>query len=159
MKKSTKYYEKQDLIKLQINDYLDEMKLSEDEKKVIMEDRGEDEFVITDADIFRQGDCQLFAYVLNKKWKYKVYKIQQDKSFHIFCKSPDGRAYIDVRGITCDFHEFIVGLNILDLQKDISEEYRFKEDDFEEPYANISIAFAEALIESDERRYKLDNIK
>lgn len=64
-----------------------------------------------------------------------------------------------MRGITCDFHEFMQGLYILDLQKDISEEYKFKEDDFEEPYTNISIAFAEALIESDERRYKLDNIK
>lgn len=76
MKSVTKYYEKQDLIKLQIKDYLDEMKLSADEKKLIIEDRDEDEFVITDADIFRQGDCQLFAYVLNKKWKYKVYNIQ-----------------------------------------------------------------------------------
>lgn len=66
----------------------------------------------TDADDFRQGSCQLFAYALNEKYGYPVYIIEKGPYFHIFCKTKDGLNYVDVRGMTSSFCEFILELDV-----------------------------------------------
>lgn len=108
-----------------------------------------------DADIFRQGSCQIFAYALHEEFGYKVYKIQVGKSFHIFCKSDDESKYIDVRGITSDFNTFITGSDVSNVEQDVSKEYKFEEDDFTCEFADIALAFAKSIIKKGRERYKL----
>lgn len=69
------YYHKSDLMEISIERY--EKALREADvgySKSLLEDP-ESEFVLYDADVFRQGVCQLFAYALNEKFGYPVYKI------------------------------------------------------------------------------------
>lgn len=110
-------------------------------------------FVFYDADMFRQGVCQLFAYVLHRKFGYKVYIIKAEKGFHIFCKTLDGQ-YVDVRGMTHSFSEFIGGLELPDIKDDTSEPYSFCDNDFDGDYHNVALVFANELIEHDIQRYK-----
>lgn len=111
------------------------------------------EFVLDDADIFRQGVCQLFAYALREKFGYKVFKLQSGVSFHIFCKSDDGTEYIDVRGKTKSFKTFVDGSELIYTDTDDSEEYVFEESDLAEPFYDIGIMFAEAIIHDNPERY------
>ena len=110
-------------------------------------------FAFDDADDFRHGACQLFAYALKEAFGYKVYKIQSNKSFHIFCKSDDGRVYIDVRGKTSSFEEFVQELFLINSEIDNSEEYQFIEADFNQPFHDVGLLFAEAIIRNDPKRY------
>ncbi len=65
-----------------------------------------------DASYFLQGSCELFALALHQEFGFKVYTIPTKISFHCFCKSNYNGAevYIDVRGATTDFNEFISGV-------------------------------------------------
>ena len=65
---------------------------------------------------FLHGSCDVFAYYLNKQYKYDVeciYERDDDDNkrlIHAYCteKLSDGSvAYIDVRGVTTDYDEFI----------------------------------------------------
>ena len=114
------YYTKEDLEKISIKKYL-----GTDERIVELVDGRDSEFVLDNADVFRQGVCQLFAYALNEKYKYPVFIMTVDRCFHIFCKSKDGKYYVDVRGITSDFNRFISGTDISYTPVDISEPYSF----------------------------------
>ena len=123
------YYHKSDLMEISIERY--EKALREADvgySKSLLEDP-ESEFVLYDADVFRQGVCQLFAYALNEKFGYPVYKIQSINTFHVFCKSYDKQKYIDVRGITEDFTVFITGTDLYKIRNDISEAYQFIDED------------------------------
>ena len=111
------------------------------------------EFALDDADIFRQGVCQLFAYALRETFGYTVYKIQSGTSFHIFCKSEDGTEYIDVRGKTKSFEEFVNGSDLLDTDIDDSKEYTFDYSDLNDPFYDIGLLFAEAIIHDNPERY------
>ena len=110
-------------------------------------------FVFYNADVFRQGVCQLFAYALNQKFGYKVYEIKVASAFHIFCKTLDNQ-YVDVRGMTPSFSEFICGLELPHIDNDTSVAYSFSDSDFNGDYHDIALAFASALIEHDIQRYK-----
>ena len=150
------YYNKNDLIKISIERF--EKNLREANvgySKSLLEDP-ESEFVLVNADVFRQGVCQLFAYALNEIFKYPIYKIEDNKCFHVFCKSCDGRKYIDVRGVTDNFKRFIAGTEVLShLQIDTSEAYQLTKEDLIGEYNGIGLEFARAIINADIDRYTI----
>lgn len=149
-----KYYCKKDLLNISIAEFADILKSdpSINYTDALLED-ADTEFILDDADVFRQGVCQLFAFALQEEFGYKVYKISVKGGIHIFCKSPDGAEYIDVRGKTHSFREFILGSDVPITDEDSSEEYSFEEDDFSGDYYDIGLAFARELIRNDRERY------
>lgn len=150
------YYNKNDLIKISIERF--EKSLSDANvgySKSLLEDP-ESEFVLFDADVFRQGVCQLFAYVLNEIFDYPIYRIEENNSFHVFCKSCDGSKYIDVRGVTDNFRRFIAGTECLyHLPKDTSKVYKLTKEDLSGDYNGIGLEFARAIIKDDIDRYTI----
>lgn len=149
-----KYYNKSDLSKLGILQFMEKIECGKamDLRQIIVNDL---RFVFYDADVFRQGVCQLFAYALHQRFGYKVHIIKAQNRCHIFCKTLDNQ-YVDVRGMTHSFNEFICGLEFLDIKDDTSEAYSFSDDDFTGAYHNVALAFANAIIEHDVQRYKAD---
>ena len=147
---SNEYLTKKELEHKDIRKYLSKISNYIDISDEILED---DEFVVDDADEYRQGICQLFAYELNQKYGYPVFIIKKDKHPHIFCKSKDGKYYIDVRGITDDFTEFLQSLEY-SYDTDVKvEPYEFVEEDFKEKYTKIYEVFARIIIQEDIERY------
>ena len=144
------YFCKEDLEQISIKEYL-----GTDKSITELVDDIDSDFVLDNADVFRQGVCQLFAYALNQKFNYPVFIISVDGRFHIFCKSEDGKYYIDVRGITPDFEKFIRGTEVPYTPVDISVPYSFIEEDFNGEYHDIGLRFAGAIIDEDEERYRL----
>ena len=146
------FYNKSDLSKISILQF---SKQFENSKSIDLNQMVENnlDFVFCDADIFRQGVCQLFAYVLNQKFGYKVYEINVAGAFHIFCKTSDNQ-YVDVRGMTPSFSEFICGLELPHIDNDTSATYSFSDGDFNGDYRDVALVFANALIEHDIQRYK-----
>lgn len=147
------YYNKSDLSKLTILQFSEQLK---DSKSINLEQLVEtdERFVFDNADVFRQGVCQIFAYALHKRFGYKVYEIRIEIGCHIFCKTSDNQ-YVDVRGITNSFKEFILGTEVPNIEEDNSEIYTFTDEDFSCYYCDIALGFANALIDSDIERYKL----
>ena len=141
------YYTKEDLEKISIADFSEELKqIPYINYSDLLVESPDSEFVLDTADIFRQGVCQLFAYALWEAFGYGVYIIRGGCSFHIFCKSKDRLSYIDIRGKTNDFYTFISGLDVPTLPNDVSEPYSFEDYD-------IGLAFARVLIMRDTERY------
>lgn len=60
---------------------------------------------------FLQGSCQLFSLALHKKFGYEAFEIQGKNGVYYFCRSThNGQPiYIDIRGATTDFNEFLAG--------------------------------------------------
>ena len=69
-----------------------------------------------DAWVLLNGYCNIFAAELSKEMKYNAYIIEQTnkKGFHVFCQvyKDNNWYYIDVRGATSDFNEFINGIRL-----------------------------------------------
>ena len=62
------------------------------------------------ADIFLHGSCQLFSLALYKRFGYEAFKITwEGRHIHYFCMIDVCRTkiFIDVRGMTTDFNEFV----------------------------------------------------
>ena len=152
---SKEYLTKKELEDKNIEKYLAEISNYTKISDEMLEDES---FVVFDADDFRQGACQTFAYELTKKYGYPVFVIEKDANPHIFCKSKDGRYYIDVRGVTDDFSEFIRTLEYFYDAEDKSEPYEFLKEDFEEKYTEIYEVFARIIIQEDEERYSISKI-
>lgn len=74
----------------------------------------------SDATIFLQGSCQLFAYALNEYFDYDIVEIRQARGKHYYCQtSINGvTAYIDVRGMTTNWEDFIFGLKYIQIEND-----------------------------------------
>ena len=55
------------------------------------------------------GSCDIFSVCLNEKFDYKIYKKKKKKEVHYFCFSEIDKIkyYIDVRGFTNSFNEFV----------------------------------------------------
>ena len=158
MKLQTDFLHKENLQQLKIKQYAKELCQNSDIAfSLHMLEDEKIEFPYEDADVFRQGSCQLFAFALHEKYGYPVYKLQINLAFHIFCKSPDGTQYIDVRGITSDFHAFIEELNVPNIDVDCSQKYEWEADDFTGEFDDIGLAFARALIKAAPERYQNDN--
>lgn len=67
---------------------------------------------VYDAYDFLQGACNVFAYVLQEVFCYDVFAIKEgEKLIHMFCKTEyqGKRVYVDVRGATTSYDEFIRG--------------------------------------------------
>lgn len=75
----------------------------------------DDYFPYSDAGVFLQGSCQLFAYALNEKFGYNIMEIKQPPSCHYFCEiiRNGTKFWVDIRGITSDRTTFISGLKYL----------------------------------------------
>lgn len=65
----------------------------------------------SDAAVFLHGSCQLFSLALHKEFGFEAYEIHCGSSFHCFCQTnyKGTRVYIDVRGATTNFREFLIG--------------------------------------------------
>ena len=69
----------------------------------------------SNANDFLMGSCELFALALSRKYGYQVYEIVQDgKMKHAFCIAvyKGVKLYIDVRGITSNYKEFLLGVRV-----------------------------------------------
>lgn len=63
--------------------------------------------------------------------------------------------YIDVRGKTTSFKEFVRGLFLIKNEIDDSKEYKFIESDFNQPFHDVGLMFAESIIQDNPKRYTL----
>lgn len=119
----------------------------------------------SDASVFLQGSCQLFAHCLHNKFGYKIYSIRCRDYFglHIFCKSEiyGKEAYIDIRGITSDFNSFCDGLTGKDYSIDaiIPYEDSFESDIREDKGAEFGYRFAKCIVERCPERYDVNKLE
>lgn len=109
----------------------------------------------TDASDFLMGSCQLFAIELNEKYGYPIYEINLNgQLIHCFCKvqENDTTYYIDVRGITTDFTEFMSEVNVL-----ASANFKIKEyaDESLDEWDEVGLRFARLLIERNPEYYEI----
>lgn len=99
------------------------------------------------ASNFLMGSCQLFALELNHKYGYQIFEIRQNIAVHYFCKTIKNEkdCYIDVRGITNDFSEFLFGTNLS--RKD---DYTIREAKvvLDDEWDKLGLKFARKIIES-----------
>lgn len=101
----------------------------------------------TNAWDFLHGACDLFAYVLHKKFGFTIFELidKSNHMVHCFCKSYycERDVYIDVRGATTDIKEFFSEFNngAKITCKNILEP-NFKDD-----WVQTGIVFASAIIE------------
>lgn len=122
----------------------------------------DEEFPCDTACTLLCGYCHLFALTLQEILGYTPYVIEGNnkKSFHAFCQAyRNGKwYYIDARGITSSFDEFLSGITTF-----VTDEYtiRILEDkDIEErekdsKYDEEAKAFAKTIIETNKECYTL----
>lgn len=126
----------------------------------LREIKTDEECPYTDASNFLCGSCTLFALALHNRFDYVVYEIVRkgNSLAHAFCQADygDKKIYIDVRGITSDFTEFMTGILLPP-----NEEYCIQKRDTEqdilcpEKYDDFGYAFAEAVINRNPEFYTL----
>ncbi|MBQ3206282.1 MAG: hypothetical protein IJB37_07005 [Peptococcaceae bacterium] len=148
------FYNESDLSKLSILQFSKQLTGDKSINYLNQLVENDERFIFYNADVFRQGVCQVFAYALHKRFGYKVYIISIERGCHIFCKTLDNQ-YVDVRGMTHSFDEFISGLALPNIKNDTSEAYSFTNDDLNGAHYDIALAFANALIDYDIQRYKI----
>ena len=113
----------------------------------------DDDFPYDTANTLLSGACHLFALSLSKLLKYNAYIIEEKnkKGFHVFCQVYKNKEwyYIDARGITTSFDEF------MDIARNfVHDEYIIRpvsDNDIIEwnndyYYDKEALAFAEAII-------------
>ncbi len=107
----------------------------------------DDDSAYTDADDFRQGACNVFARVLQRKFGYNVYVMEKGTSCYIFCMKDE--KYIDVRGWTEDYIEFKADLLFgREYTKEMIKPY-VDEDEADPEGEN----FAESIIDRNQKYY------
>ena len=120
----------------------------------------DNEFPYDTADSLLCGSCRLFALALKEVFGYTPYLIKGNnkKGFHAFCQVyRNGKwYYIDARGITSSFDEFLSGITmfvpgeytirILE-DKDI-EEWKTENNDYNDDYEEKGFLFARTVIEN-----------
>ena len=121
-----------------------------------------EEFPYDSARSLLCGSCQLFAFTLSKLFGYQAYKIESNNSqrFHAFCQvaKNDELYYIDARGVTTSFNEFLEIARFF-----VSNDYCIREitsTDFaiwnsNEEYLQEALDFAEAVIKDHEENYRI----
>lgn len=122
----------------------------------------DDEFPYYSADVLLNGSCNHFAVSLGRIYNYNVYVIQQidKRGFHAFCQIYKNRQwyFVDARGITSSFDEFISGVRIF-----VGDEFTIRPMssdnliDWEKDsnYNDEAYAFAEAVIKKYSECYTL----
>lgn len=119
------------------------------------------ECIYYNASIFLQGSCQLFSLALHQEFGYEVRTISSGRAFHCYCITErHGKiVYIDVRGATTSFTEFVAGTMLIDLDnfdttpRDIEEDARLDEED-----DDIGFAFAKYIIREYRERYDVSSM-
>ena len=107
------------------------------------------------ASDFLMGSCHLFALDLNKKFGYPIYAIiLEGQMIHCFCqvRRDETTFYIDVRGATNDYSDFLLETNVSEEEDFAIQEYIV--DSFEE-WDEIALKFAKALIEKNLEYYEI----
>ena len=122
----------------------------------------DDEFPYDSAYDLLKGSCHHFALALGKVLGYTPYIIQEKnkRRFHAFCQIYKDRKwyYVDARGITSSFDEFMVVASEF-----VGDEYIIRPvtlGDIEEwkndsNYEDEALSFAEAVIEKYKDYYRL----
>lgn len=123
---------------------------------------GDDDFPYDTAHELLCGSCHHFALSLKKALNYNPYIIEgiNGRSFHAFCQIYKNKKwyYVDARGITSSFNEFVDIAKIF-----VSDEYIIRPvysndvDEWERDsdYNEEAYAFAEAVIEKFKECYTL----
>ena len=145
------------------NEIYDEIskRLEKDENLQFMDNEDEsadDQNIYYDASIFLQGSCQLFSLALHQEFGYDAFEIRKGTSCHFFCKAVyNGETvYIDVRGITASWDEFLSGTRY-----DFTNYDKIIPQDIEEdaklsgPYEKEGLAFAKHLIHEHPKYYNI----
>ena len=121
-----------------------------------------DDFAYGDAHAFLCGSCQLFALCLSKIFGYQAYLIESKDTihFHVFCRVSKENIvyYIDARGVTTSFDEFMEIARIF-----VPDAYTIREIstldieswNCDEEYLEEALAFAEAIIKGHEENYRV----
>lgn len=116
----------------------------------------------SDAKVFLQGSCQLFAYALNEKFGYNIVEIKQGISCHYFCTLyRNGTHFLaDVRGITSDRAIFFSGLSYITDSACVYIEHSKEEllSELREDGAGFGYCFAKYIIERFPERYDIDKM-
>lgn len=118
-------------------------------------DDSDETFPYTDASDFLMGSCQLFATELNKKYGYPIYEVNLNgRMIHCFCKVDIGKTvyYVDVRGVTNDFSEFLLETNVSKDDDFIIQEYKV---DSSDKWDDIGLKFAQLLIDRNPEYYEI----
>lgn len=119
-------------------------------------------FAYDDAHPLLRGSCHLFALSLSKVLGYSPYLIETKDGmhFHAFCQaySKNRHYYIDARGVTTSFDEF------MDVAEDfVTGEFNIREIDsqdierwkIDEVYFKEALLFAETVIKNFEDCYRI----
>ena len=114
-----------------------------------------------DASIFLQGACHLFSLALHQEFGFEAYRIRFERSIHYFCISTyNGRkVYIDIRGATTNFQEFVSGTMLPNracsdyefTPQNIEEDAKLEDED--DYFAEEGLAFAKKLIQEHPEHY------
>lgn len=104
-----------------------------------------------DASIFLHGICHIFAYALHKIFGYEIYEILSSdrKTIHWFCLScyQKKKVYVDIRGATTDYEEFLAEFQPWIGQDSIVNHYKKMNDmDFKDDWEDIGLKFAREII-------------
>ena len=125
------------------------------------DDASEFHNVYEDASIFLQGSCHLFSLALHQEFGYDAFEIRKGTSCHFFCQATyQGKSiYIDVRGATTGWEEFLSGvLGDFHDQAEITHqdiEEIAKLNDPDDLYAEDGLAFAKYLIHEHPEYYDI----
>ena len=109
------------------------------------------------AYIFLQGICNIFALCLHNKYGYEICELNDENgTCHYFCidYNKGVKRYIDVRGITTSYEEFINEFPNLK-NKNIIQHKKINPLDFkdDEIWENAGYKFAEYVIDEKEKFY------
>lgn len=108
------------------------------------------DFPIANAHDFLMGACNLFALALHKKFGYKVYTIKHENQiYHYFCitYSKGHKIFIDVRGMTSNFEDFMLGVLLPQNSEYFIHKIEINEDEeLSEKWAKEGLLFANAII-------------
>lgn len=129
----------------------------------------DEEFPYDTARTLLCGSCHLFALALKEILGYTPYVIEGNnkKGFHAFCQVYKDRRwyYIDARGITSSFDEFLYGIRtfvsdeytirILE-DKDI-EKWKTENNEYNDDYEEKGFLFARAVIDNYKECYILND--
>lgn len=112
---------------------------------------------------FLMGSCDIFAKTLHEIFGYKTFIRKKGSSLHCFCKSQSNNEifYIDARGVTNSFWDFIVAFPDLLSAKDVPIEITDElEADWnsENKYYHVGIEIAKEFIKDNEKHYRLDTL-
>lgn len=126
------------------------------------DDSSEEHNEYSNASVFIQGSCQLFSLALHEEFGFEAYEIHIGGSFHCFCQSNYNgtRVYIDVRGATTDFREFLMGSPLpIGIRHSICIRRQNLEEDkkLSGKFDAEGLAFAKYLIHKNPKYYSIGN--